>query len=389
MKIWITMLLAVAFFSGCKNQEVAEGVVELRREELAVSMLVINLRDAYNEPNLPTPAGIPWRERFARVAKWIAQNDRPDVLVIQEMPGYWCGDRIRDYEAANYLIDQIRQRSQMEYRIAYLLSHKQGGGYGDWYVGTEKLGACETRGGRALLYRPDRIRNTQRDAGFDFAFANNSGTSLMNSLPCCNPRAGTESVCSLIDGPMTRASGCTHDTPAGAAWTRRQSVPDGPMDAVFSRLELKNQPGNFVHVYNVHLSWNNGATTLAEASIGGLVMDMEQRFATAGGRLYPPIVTGDFNLGLQAITERLPGTFSGFSILHWSPELMGVLIGKEQAFPSKQKVIVRGERDLPDFGCVANPVPGEPPITSDRLTLWSDHCASIYFRMLPVLDRPN
>lgn len=389
MKIWIALLLAIAFIGGCKNQEIAEGAVELRRDELAVSMLVINLRDAYNEPVALPPAGITWQERFSRVAQWIALNEQPDVLVIQEMPGYWCGDRIKDYEAANYLIDQIRQRRQVEYRIAYLLSQKQGGGYGDWYVGTEKLGGCDTRGGRALLYRPDRIRNTQRDAGLDFATSNNAGSSLMNSLPCCNLRPGTESVCMLIDGPMTRASGCAHDTPAGAAFTRRQSVPDGPIDAVFSRLELKNQPGNFIHIYNVHLTWNNGGTSLAEAGISGLVTDMEQRFAPAGGRLYPPIVTGDFNLGLAAINDRLPSTFSSFSILHWSPELMGVLIGKDQAFPSKQKIIVRGERDLPDFGCMDNPTPGEPSLPSNSLTLWSDHCASIYFRILPVLDRQN
>lgn len=389
MKLRMTLLLVAALAGGCKNQPIADGVVELRREELAVSMLVINLRDAYNEPNLPAPAGIAWRERFARVAQWIALNEQPDALVIQEMPGYWCGDRIRDYEAAHYLIDQIRQRRQVEYRIAYLLSHKQAGGYGDWWVGNEKLGACPTRGGRALLYRPDRLRNTQRDAGFDFANGNNAGTALMNSLPCCDPRPGTESVCALTDGPMTRASSCQHDTPAGAAWTRRQSVPDGPTDAVFSRLELKNQPGNFVHIYNVHLSWNNGGTTLAEASINGLVTDMEQRFAPAGRPLYPPIVTGDFNLGRQAISDRLPGAFSRFSILHWTPELMGVLVGNDDAFSAKQKVIARGVRELPDFGCMANPVAGEPAITSNPLTLWSDHCASIYLRILPVLDRPN
>ena len=29
MKIWIALLLAVAFIGGCKNQEIAEGAVEL------------------------------------------------------------------------------------------------------------------------------------------------------------------------------------------------------------------------------------------------------------------------------------------------------------------------------------------------------------------------
>lgn len=400
MKHWIAILLAVALVSGCKDKqtkEIAEGVVELQREEWAVSMLVLNLFDAYNEPIVPTrDGGIPWRERYLRVAQWIAQNEPPDVLVVQEMPGYWCGDRIKHYEAVNYLIDQIRQRRQTEYRIAYLISHKQAAGRGGWHVGNDNLGGCEARSGRALLYRPDKIRNTQRDAGFDFANVNNSASSLMNSLPCCNLRPGTESVCSLIDGPMTRASDCglgtpaVDQTPAGAAWTRRQSVPAGPIDAVFSRLELRNKPGNFIHIYNVHLNYNNVVeTTLAEAAIGGLVTDMEQRFAPAGGRLYPPIIAGDFNLGLTAISERLSGTFAGFSILHWTREVMGVLIGNDEAFPSRQKVIVRGIRELPDFGCMPNPDPTQTDIPASPLTLWSDHCASIYFRILPVLDRPK
>lgn len=107
---------------------------------------------------------------------------------------------------------------------------------------------------------------------------------------------------------------------------------------------------------------NNGVeTTLAEAAINGLVTDMEQRFAPAGGRLYPPIIAGDFNLGLTDISERLSGTFADFSILHWSPEVMGVLIGNDQTFPSKQKVIVRGIRDLPDFGCMPDPTHGQVP----------------------------
>jgi hypothetical protein len=393
MRIWISLLLVAATLGGCKNQPIADGVVELRREELAVSVLVINLRDAYNEPVAPTPAGIPWRERFSRVAQWIALNKQPDVLMIQEMPGYWCGDRIRDYEAAYYLIDQIRQRSQIEYRIAYLLSHKVGGGYGDWWVGTEKLGGCETRGGRALLYRPDRMRNVQRDVGLDFATRNSVGSWAMNSLPCCNPRPGNESVCSLIDGPMVRSSTCSRDTPAGAAWTRRQPIPDYTFDAVFSRLELKRQPGNFIHLYNIHMSYPGGPTTPSEAVINGLVTDMEGRFATQGVPLYPPILAGDFNLGRGAIEERMPpadpsGGFSRYSILHWSPELMGVLIGNEGAFSFKQKAIVRDVRDLPDFGCKSNPDATQPPIPSDSLTLWSDHCASIYFKLLPVLDRP-
>ena len=105
--------------------------------------------------------------------------------------------------------------------------------------------------------------------------------------------------------------------------------------------------------------------------------------------MYPPILAGDFNLGTTAISERLSGGFSRFSVLHWSPEVMGVLIGKDDEWPSAQKVIVRGARDLPDFGCMPGTDPRFSPVPSNPLTLWSDHCASIYFRIVPVLDRPS
>jgi hypothetical protein len=34
MKHWIALLLVTTLAGACKNQEIAEGVVELRREEL-------------------------------------------------------------------------------------------------------------------------------------------------------------------------------------------------------------------------------------------------------------------------------------------------------------------------------------------------------------------
>jgi hypothetical protein len=79
--------------------------------------------------------------------------------------------------------------------------------------------------------------------------------------------------------------------------------------------------------------------------------------------------------------------FSRVTTLHWSPELMGVLIGKDSAFPSTQKAIVRGARNLPDFGC--RTLGDGTNVPSDRLTLWSDHCASIYFKLVPELGAPN
>ena len=314
------------------------------------------------------------------------------------MPGYWNTDLVQDYEAAHYLIDEIRRSRQVEYRIAYLLSSKQGAGYGDWYVGTATRGMLPARTGSALLYRSDKLRNTQRDAGLAFDAENNPDSGLMNSIPCCNVRSGTEAICGLIDGPMIHAQVGTArsgpirscDTPAGAAFTRRQSIPHGKLAAVLSRLELKKQPGNFIHIYNVHFDFED---VDPDATLARLVTDMEERFAPAGRLLYPPIVAGDFNLDRAGIEVRFSPERSSFyprfSILRWSPEVMGSLIGTDEAFPAKQKVIVRSQRDLPDFGCKLNPAPPHQMVPSDPLTLWSDHCGSIYLRILPVLDRPN
>ncbi|MDZ4075489.1 MAG: endonuclease/exonuclease/phosphatase family protein [Hylemonella sp.] len=404
----VTWLLLGALFSGCgsSTKPLAEGALELRREELAVSMLVVNLRDIYNEPmEFVHNGGIGWKERYARVAWWIASNEPPDVLVLQEMPGFWRDGLLKDYEAAQYLIDQINLRrpptQQVTYRVAYLLSHKLGGGFATWPIGERFYGGLPARGGRALLYRPDKLRNTQKDAGRPFDTVGNSASELMNSLPCCDVRSTTAGLpdrafCQLIDGPLVTATSpmepippprATCATPAGAAFTRRnmstRDAPAGNMEAVFSRLELVNQPGNFVHLYNVHSS--NEANSVA--TMIQLVNDMEARFSAVGGRLYPPILAGDFNLGRQDI--EVTAFFPRFGILHWSPEVMGVLIGTEAAFPSKQKVIVRGVRELPgepDSGCKQV---GVWTVPTSSLTLWSDHCASIYFRVLPVYDRPN
>ncbi len=382
----LALIFLLVLVAGCKTvPPVTPAETEAQRQRLSVTMLVVNLRDVYNVPDFPVNAqpqgGIGWKQRFTRIAQWIAYQ-QPDLLVMQEMPGYWCGSRVMDYEAAHYLVEQIRQLSQKEYRIAYLLSHKLGGGHGDWWSGNERLGLCETRGGRALLYRSDRINNAQTQPGLDFATEGIAGAMLINSLPCCHPRPGTEAVCLRIDGPYVNSPACPHSIPAGAAFTQRQSLPAGNMAAVFSRLELRAQPGNFIHLYNVHLDNKDLNEWQSTATLRAFVAGMEQRFSTAGGRLYPPIVAGDFNLGRAAMDKSFlnPGqNLSAFSVLYWSREVMGVLSGAPDRFPSTHGFLVRELRELPDFGCTA----GENALPSNPLTLWSDHCASIYFKLVP------
>ncbi len=412
MKRCLATLLVVGLLASCgtPSRQLADAALEARRDELAFSMLVINLRDLYNEPMEPVSrGGISWRERYNRAAQWIAsQPEPPDALVIQEMPGMWRNGLLKDYEAVQYLLDQINTRRTpkppVDYRIAYLLSHKMGGGHGDWPIGENKYGTLPTRGGRALLYRPDRVRNTQTAAGLPFDQGGVSATELFNSIPCCDtsPTPFDRRICAKIDGPAVTATSpsdlipppwATCSTPAGAAFTRRNAKapdwPNGNMEAVFTRLELVRQPGNFVHLYNVH----NSREADSEATILRLVEDMELRFGppASTGRLYPPILAGDFNLDRAAIERsNPPPPFPRFDVLHWSPALIGVLIGAEQAFPSRQKVLLRQALDLPANGCMPSSDPARwPPVPSDPQTLWSDHCASLYLHLVPVYDRPN
>ena len=164
------------------------------------------------------------------------------------------------------------------------------------------------------------------------------------------------------------------------------------MDSVFSRFELVKQPGNFFHIYNVHLSWKKTGPNREDATatpginaINTLVTHMEARFGRGNTRLYPPLVVGDFNLDTAAIspqpTDENPapvGPFPRFDTALWSSEVIGALIGKQAEFPSKQNAYINQAQILPAQGC---PPPGN---NLDPATLWSDHCASLFFRLEPV-----
>jgi hypothetical protein len=145
-----------------------------------------------------------------------------------------------------------------------------------------------------------------------------------------------------------------------------------PFDAAFSRFDLVKEPGAFIHLYNVHLSWDappNGPQPGID-SINALVDSVEAKF-TSGARLYPPILTGDFNLD----QNRIGADFPRFNVHAWTPELMGALVGKAESFPSKQTAFPAGVQVLPGSGCE------NEGGASDRL--WSDHCA-LFFRIEPL-----
>lgn len=389
-------IVSVACFVLLGLVSACTPLVPVARDQLGVSLLTINLRDTYNVPS--TITGTTWQVRYKRATDWVFTSGKvPDVIVLQEAPGEWrCTklpsmgggpgiDLLGDYEALDFILDELRNRLAVDYRIAYLLSHKQSQGEGGGWVGSQSTGFCPARGGRAVLYRADKLRNTQSNVGFEFDDERHTAPHLLNSLPCCNPTRGHEDVCAKIDGPMRTGNGCTRAVPSAAAWTKRQSSTDNPLDAVFSRFELVKQPGNFIHIYNVHLSWKKTGPARTDEtpafgaqSINELIDAMEARYKQMPTTLlYPPIVLGDFNLDSAAAT----GFFPKLRTAIWSPEVMGVFFGKESNFPSKQTAYANQAEILPTFGCV--PVPNDLP-APEPLTLWSDHCASIYLRVEPA-----
>jgi hypothetical protein len=389
MRRFLAVLILFMSLQGCST------VAEVGAERLGVSVMTVNLMNIYNAPEVSTPAGVPWKTRYKRFTDWIGSSRNvPDVIAFQEMPGYWdCAKVVlRDYTAVDFLLDELQDRTGVRYRVAYALSHKLGAGSGDRWIGDFKAGGCPAREVRALFYRPDVLRNTQSNTGFAFNDESHTAPHLLNSIPCCRPEASRADVCAALDGPPLAVTGCdTPTVPAGAAWTLRQSPEDNPLDAVFTRFELVKEPGNFFHVYNVHLFWkktgpNPGDETAAPGinAINALVTSMEARFGGGNSRLYPPLVLGDFNLDDNAVfprpTEENPfpvGPFPRFDKALWSPELMGALIGKQADFPSKQRAYIKDAQILPALGCLPD---GSP----DPATLWSDHCASLFFRLEPA-----
>lgn len=360
--------------------------------EFGVTLLSVNLRDILNHPM--TPAGVTWQERYRRIGRFVAgAPSQPDFIVLQEASGYWScptdARRMPDYASVDFLLDEIRVATGEQYRIAYFYSDKTGRSMGDAYVGSQLSGGCELRGGRALLYRASRFRNVLENVADAFPYDHTGSTAphAINSMPCCFPAADRADVCGLIDGPPQVTPRCPTPSPSGASWVLRHTGDTGLVAApVFSRFEYRGFPGNYLHLYNVHMSWLNGAP-VGITPINDQVTAMEARFGSAQTDLvFPPILIGDFNLDRVAIahnqppapvdpTNPRPPLFPRFDMATWSDGVTGALLGKRDVFPSKQVPYVNIAQAPPGAGCHLD--------GGDPATLWSDHCA-IYVRVDPA-----
>jgi len=429
MALKLAALLVSCSLLSCTTDPVADSRA-LLRQEFGVSVMSVNLLDIMNIPR-GSAAGVPWQTRYARIFSWMAETKNfPDVIVLQEAPGYWScfnnARRLPDYAAIDFLLDGIRDASGEQYRIAYLTpGGPPHGPRGDDYIGTTLAGAvCTGQGDRALLYRPSKLRNvlsiapTNETAKSAYHMPNNQ-TYLAKSIQCCFPAADRTDVCGVIDGPIHfpardefEAAIGTCGTPMGLAFTRSRPNTQTndrerkATDAVFSRFELVKQPGHFVHIYNVHRGWNAfwedahegmpapGVVDYGSQNINQLVTDMEQRFASTGPTLYPPILVGDFNFTPPGNSNDLPAVPEGADpwAEFWKQRLLasyfprmdvgfvsgidGVLFGKRSDFPSKYPAYANGGQSMPVLA------EGETCETASA-KLWSDHCG-IFFRIEPV-----
>ncbi len=370
---------------------VAPKELEVARKELGISILTINLVGVADHP---CKTGVWWEPRYLRIAAWLKETgNKPDIIPLQEARGWmWCPTNptiVPDYATMDFLLDAIRDATGEQYRIAYLVDSKTSGGSGICGIhGGSTTTGCTLWGDLALLYRPTRLRNvlaTPGSAGVAHDDAQVTGPHLRRSLPACNLAPGRTDVADVIDGPP-QFDKCNRPTASGLTWVQRQGGSQhGEFDAAFSRFELISQPGNFVHLYNVHLHWVKMPVETPQPGVDNvrsLVTAVENRFVnTPAGRLYAPILVGDFNRNESFIG----GDFPDFRVGKWTPmpEVIGALVGKEDIFPSKQVAHIKNAQVLPVPDCYENAPAGVPGGGGPIDRLWSDHCA-LFFTIEPT-----
>ena len=326
-----------------------------------ISVLTLNLvgdDDAWDD-GTGREIPVPWRERYDRVARWMAASGTlPDVMTLQEV--YANRWHLPDYETLFVLLDRIKARTGADYRIAHL--------------GTRKATATISAGG-AVLYNAGRLRNTTPSGG-DTAFPDQYPFEPLNALharrsyPCAYPSDAFRALCASIDG-------------TGVYWTASYRHPSGTWGPgpTFSSFELLADPGSHVHVYNVHASLDSQSHYYGE--LRRLVAAVETRWSSRT-RLYPPLLTGDFNatLGDPGNLEFAAGApFADFEVAAFSvvPDEIGILKGRHSAFPARDAGVASAQ---------ILPVPGpKAPNCGAPSVLWSDHCA-VFVELLPSRPLP-
>ena len=329
------------------------------RDKDAVSVLTLNLFGAAT--TFPNDSGtgtveIPWQARYARIAAWMQSSGTPpDVLNLQDvtlrrvvaLPVAHLDPP--DYEALFELIARIKERTGVQYRIAFAASGIP-----------VRTGINWLESGHAVLYNAGRLRNTTMTglAGrTPMPDTDNSVTSvhLRTSFPCRDTSVTYAGWCSLIDG-----QGAYYTSPYinnAGRWDL------GPQAVLFEPIA---DPGKHVLVADVHAHPSEDPGSSFKA-----VTDLISVARAAWGPLsllYPPIVAGDFNASpADMAAETTTGSFAKYEVAG-AADVDNVLIGRGTSFASAR---------VPAFS--SQTLPGIDPSTGlchpSTASLWSDHCA--------------
>jgi len=351
----ILSIFSLIFLSSCAhNSGLPDVVTELAREQLSFSVLAINLQGIEGRYGGQTAS---WPERYSRIADWMKSEGKvPDFIALQEAHGQSTTNN--QYQVLFTLLTEIKAKTNISYRIAYLA------------VNPIPFPASTLWQGVALLYNAERLSNLGALSAVSAVNYDDLkvGFHSRKSLPCQASQVMFEGLCSQIDGD-------------GAFWISskiRSSNGRWVTGPVLARFELKGAPGSPIHIYNVHAPLGNDSNKhLDKREFQGQLKDLESQIESKLGnnRLYPPIVLGDFNMGVRDVLSSHPGyEIAGYA----NREVMGVLVGRQDTFPSKQiaharSLVVPEDREEPSTGGSCGNV--------DKL--WSDHCG-VFVQFSPV-----
>lgn len=307
---------------------------------------------ALNVAGLPTGDGfaakVPWDLRAQRIAASLRRNRLvPDVITLTEVHGWLSTPLVRscglglgvgagDYDQLDVLISQLARELRVPYRIAYST--------GD--VASFGGVPCSVFFAQAMLYRSDRITHvpppanvpTFRHDGHDALI----GTPhLRRSLPACNRGTHLTSIESLIDGPA-QTDKCNRATPSGPAWTVFGSD-KGHVSSSLARFAFTADPARVFDIFIMQPTANLENQELP--GILRLVAEHTPPPYAGTTALYPPLLSGDFNVFAGDIDARFPGFTRVASA---DGDVMAVALGRDDRFPFALKPRVARTAIIPD-----------------------------------------
>lgn len=362
-------VILILVLASCEPTTAAD-VSKIISSAYAVSLLTVNLRGVLDVPC--GGSGAPWSKRSDRIAAWIADRGKegtPDLVALQEVHGWiWCPFNHRtlpDYAQLATLVAKVREATGIEYRIAYLTTSFAFAEGGCGFENGAGLSGCQVMTGKALLYNPKRLVNREtKDPSGAIVYDESTliGSHLRRSLPCCNPAQDSAWICELVDGD-SQSDKCD-SSPSGIARTRSIRLSNGAVSVhgAMARFSIVSDLNRELHIYNIHAA-HSADNASALTDLADFVATTEHE--TLRERLFPPIVTGDFNTP-DGPPVGQDEAFAEFSVAGFTPppEVMGTLVGGLAQWPAYLDVEPIEFVEIPSSSC------------EDSSVAWSDHCNS-------------